>query len=147
MVQMNAKKNAQAYENWISNGIEGFDKFVFEVGKFLFGVSSGTIGVAVSLFTFAEVKVNEISFFGVFDLVLAAGVALRIVIPEFVTIKPLDQLEGKHHGAVQRWKRQLWLWFALWTIGVTITAFSLVYGNQGAEVDPRPMKIEIVSPN
>ena len=146
MVPMNADKNANAYEDWVSNGIKSIDKVKFETGKFLFSVSSGSIGVVITLFSFLKIQIETPGWLGLIAFILSAAIAIQMVIPKIIDIAPQTAIEPRHNNEVESLKRSAWAWFAIWALGLAFVSTSVVGIAGQADKDAPPLKVELIGP-
>ncbi len=118
---------AQAVREWAQDETKAGPAARFELGKFFFGVSTGSAGVLVTL-----LGLDESLAFGVKDLaafallLLSALVALFMVIPSVWPLQGDSDLFALHDRALRRVVRSTWAWFVSWLLGATLAVWAIL---------------------
>lgn len=113
---------ASALRDWIKEDIKKGPSFSHELGKFLFGVSTGTVTLFVALLKFAVTAPTLDLLTGAcFGFLLASGVlALYMAKPYVVKLSGNFDLAAKY-GSLIKWSvSQMWVWYVLWVIGLLL---------------------------
>ena len=111
-VTPNPDKNAQAYHDWFYKSIVDVEKERFEIGKFLFGVTSGSLGILVTVSQFTGKKWGLIEPFALIAFLVSAFPSLYLALPTWNRVLPHSDLQSLHARIIKR------TWFATsgWTI-------------------------------
>lgn len=104
-----------------------------ELGRFLFGVSSTTIGLFVSLLALSNSSSltslrSEVGLLisGLF-LLLSAVCSLRLAVPKTQNVDPTAlELVKLHHSNSVELSRLAFIWFALWFVGLVAGAADII---------------------
>ncbi|MFZ1083552.1 MAG: hypothetical protein WAN35_01155 [Terracidiphilus sp.] len=119
---------ASAIRAWVSDEIKGGPGSRLELGKFFFAVSTGAIGILVSI--------EKLS--GSFDLrpclgtsllllFVSAAVALLLAIPKRWKLDEDKDIFDEYAAQTTWVYRMIWIWFALWLLGSSIGIFATLY--------------------
>jgi len=118
----------EGIKNWVREEIKSGPSREYDLGKFLFSVSTGTMGI---IFLAEKIDSNPawtpsliISFF---MLVIAAGYSLYMVVPKKWEIRESDDLQDIRNGIIKRTVRGAWVWFLLWCLGFVFGLYAVVF--------------------
>lgn len=115
---------AVALREWISDDIKEAPKRIFELGKFLFGVSSGSVGVLVTLSTFSKNAWNWPEWLSLAIFVFSAAIALYIAMPSLHKLSATFDLAKAHARLVTIERHLLIAWGFSW-------GFALIFAGLG----------------
>lgn len=119
---------ADGVRNWIKEEIKSGPNREYDLGKFFFTVSSGTLG-----FLFAAEKISSDSQWSVnllisfLLLVAAITVAMIMAIPKKWFVTEEDDLFEKRDEIVARTIREAWAWFLLWVSGTACGVWAVLH--------------------
>lgn len=118
----------EGVKNWVREEIKSGPSREYDLGKFLFSVSTGTMGI---IFLAEKLDSNPgwsstliISFllFGI-----AAGYSLYMVVPKKWKIGEEDDLQEIRNGIIKRTVRGAWFWFLLWCLGLLFGLYAVLF--------------------
>jgi hypothetical protein len=104
---------------WIQEELKSGPAKEYDLGKFLFTVSSGTMGflfLAERLTNNPHLDSSLIIAF--FSLIFASGLSLFMIVPKGWEIKDDTDLFDKRIEIVRRTEYEAYIWFILWLIGM-----------------------------
>lgn len=111
---------------WLRSEISGGPKQGYELGRFGFTVSAGTIGAITGI-----EKLNDSSKI---DFAMAASllllfvsivVAVAIACPRETRISGSTDLLAEYHKQVRRAIGSVWMWFVLWLLGAVLGGYAV----------------------
>lgn len=108
-------------KSWIKEEIKAGPTREYDLGKFLFSVSSGTIGllfIAEKLESTPSWTTTLIVSFVI--LTIASALSLFMVVPKKWEIKEDDDLQDVRNDIIKRTVIGAWIWFGLWCLGLGI---------------------------
>ena len=117
---------AQALRQWIADDIKEAPKRIFELGKFLFGVSSGSVGVLVTISKFSGNTWTWLEWCSLAAFVTSGAFALYIAVPSIHRLSADFDLARAHGQLVMVAWRLMIAWGVLWTLAVTLAGFGLL---------------------
>jgi hypothetical protein len=113
--------------DWIKDELKSGPAKEYDLGKFFFTVSSGTLGVL-----FVAEKLTDkplwsatllISFFA---LIFATGLSLFMVVPKKWAIDEQTDLFNKRDEVIRRTVIEAYTWFVLWFIGLAFGVWAVL---------------------
>jgi hypothetical protein len=126
---------AAALRTWICEDIKEAPNRIFELGKFLFGVSGGSIGVFVSISTFEKVAWAAIEWTSLGAFVVSCAVALFLCIPGVKKLSAQFDIAAAHNRMVTTAAWCIYGWGFVWTLGVILAGFGLLTGERVLETE------------
>ena len=112
-----------AFHEWSKDEIKkGVDR-CYDLGKFLFSVSVGSVGVQIALFKSGTASGS--SEVGLFLIALAVTgisgiVALYMVIPSIWPLKGPTDLAEEYVQLINRSRAAMLIWLAIWAAGLVL---------------------------
>ena len=113
---------------WINEELKSGSSKEYDLGKFFFTVSSGTIAFLLA----AEKLTDGASWsyqlvFSFIVLLVAMIISLVMVVPKQWSVDEFTDLFDKRSGIIVRTIRETYLWFALWLVGVCLGVWAVFY--------------------
>lgn len=125
-MKMRGEDTETALRDWVKSEIKDGPKQIYELGKFFFSVSVGTIGVIATV-----EKLNNQSAMDCPMITSLALLAISVVVALDMA-RPRKYVIGGETDLLDEYLRQLrsaqirtWIWFALWGLGATIGAYAV----------------------
>lgn len=118
---------SDALRAWIRTDVAEIGKTTYDIGKFLFTVASGSIGILASLqkldpnFTPTRWTLMPYGLFA-FALLLA----LNLVFPRNREVTGDTDLHALHLKEIRFVTRRIWLWFIVWFAAVVLSLCALL---------------------
>lgn len=118
---------SDALRAWIRSDITDIGKNTYDLGKFFFTVTSGSIGILASLqkldsgFTPTAWDLSPYVLF-----TIALILALNLVLPRNRNVGSETDLHGLHGTEVKFVTSRVWIWFSLWLIAVLFSLCTLL---------------------
>lgn len=129
-IRPRGQDTVEAFREWAKDEIKSGVERAYDLGKFLFTVSSATIGLLVGFSKAFSVEPTKASVaFAILVLTGSIGIALWMVIPRIWVLRPQTDLAQEYADIITLSRIQLWLWTALWGIGVVCILWAL-FGDQ-----------------
>lgn len=125
-MKMTASDLATAYVDWVKSEIKEGPKQGYDLGKFFFGVSVGTIGALATI-----EKINEkaaldslllVSFGALFVSIL---VALDLARPRLLRLGGDTDLQDEYARQLDAINLRVWVWLAVWLVGTLVGAYAV----------------------
>lgn len=127
MMRPKGEDIATAVRDWLKDEIKNASSIRHDLGKFYFGVTTGTIGLLISLKKFGGSGKLDWPFgFSLAILFLAVILALLMTIPKFWKIGGKTELYQKYNEHVKRIAVFIGCWFILWLAGAFAGVFSVL---------------------
>jgi hypothetical protein len=118
---------ASSVREWVKDDIKKGPSSRYELGKFFFGVSTGTLGLFAGLLKFAtpvpSLDALTISCFAA--LLFSMLVAIYMATPIVTRISRDIELYSEYNRIVLLVVKFIVLWFGLWVIGFILGAIKL----------------------
>lgn len=121
----NAAKVEEALQEWITGQIKESTTHTFELGKFLFGVSSGTIGVFVTVSEFSKNSWAGQEWAALAFFVLSGAIALLMAMPQIYRLSDIRDLAEAHSRFVTDVKNRSIVWGMCWVIALLFASVGL----------------------
>lgn len=124
-IKIPADDIAKAYRDWVIGSIVNSDKDKSDTGKFLLGVSSGSIGSFVAISTALGNKFGSPEWIALAAFVFSAVSAILMTVPKLEYLGKTQDIQSMHEASV----RQAWtltiVWMFVWIIGILVGAIGL----------------------
>lgn len=120
---------ATALRAWIADEITEAPKRIFELGKFLFGVSSGSVGVFVSVSKFSENTWGGPEWWSLGAFVVSGAIALYVAMPSLHKLHGAFDLAEAQSQLVLVACRLMIAWGIFWTAAVVLAGLGLLNPN------------------
>lgn len=118
---------AAPYKKWLENEVAGVSAVRTDLGKFFFGVSTGTVALVISLEkTGGGIKLDKLL---VFSLILFLGsmiVALLMAKPPLWALESQTDIFDEHDKQVRTVSCFVWCWFFLWLLALVPWIYRLL---------------------
>ncbi len=125
MISQKGEDTAQAIRDWVKEeSKEGPNRF-FELGKLLVGLSSGSVGIHISIKKFLTLQFNYSDWTGLVLFGLAIIVGLILAIPHVLRLNAYVDLLEKYNQIIRRGLIWLAVGVISWAAGVGFVVFSL----------------------
>lgn len=117
---------AKALRQWIADDIKEAPKRIFELGKFLFGVSSGSVGVLVTVSKFSGNTWTWLEWCSLGAFVFSGMISLCISLPRLHMLSAHFDLAEAHGSLVTKASNRMIAWGVSWTSAVILAGFGLL---------------------
>jgi hypothetical protein len=118
---------AQAIKDWVKDEIKASPSRSYELGRFLFGVSVGTVGIISAI---AKIGPNQPFSIGyklcLVCFSLSILVALNMARPRNWKIDSDTNLFDEHKRLIDRGIRHTIVWFIVWFSGFALGLYSVM---------------------
>ncbi len=117
-MEIEGKDIEEGVRGWVREEFKQGPFREYDLGKFFFSVSTGTIGVllvAEKLQTPCWTWQLVCSFIG---LIICAGISLFMVIPKGWKIEETTDLQNMRNDVIRRIVKTSYIWFSLWVVSV-----------------------------
>ena len=122
-VSMKAEEVASALKEWIVLDIKEAPSRIFQVARFLFGVSATSIGLIVSISTFWSEAWTIYEYVSLLLFIAACGAALHLALPSIVNLDANTDLADIHAAMVKRARNHIVFWGLCWVLAVICFVF------------------------
>jgi hypothetical protein len=121
-VKLRGEDTVEAYREWFKAEIREGLKQRYELGKFFFSVSVGTIGVLAAISKLSNARIRILLILSAVFLFSSILLALSLAVPRTQRIHGGADLD-KIYVARNRWiLYHIWGWFLLWLVGAVLGA-------------------------
>jgi len=116
----------EGLRDWVKSDLKESPKLGYDLGKFFFSVSVGTIGTLAALEKLRPSSgMSGILAFSFAVLFLSIVLALLMAIPRKSAIGGDTDLYIEYMKSVDRIVFRSWVWFSLWLIGTGLGAWAI----------------------
>lgn len=127
-MSLRGEEIAAPYKKWLENEVSGIPALRTDLGKFFFGVSTGTLAVFVSLEkTGVKIELDKSLVFSILVFLASMVVALLMVKPPLWLLTSNTDIFDEHDAQVTRITRFVWSWFVLWLVAVVPWLYRLLH--------------------
>lgn len=116
-----------ALVEWVKNGVKDTSARSYDLAKFLFTVSSSSIGLLAALQKLKEPAALPAIFVlgphAIFTISLL--LALRLILPRESNVAGSDDLHELHKAHIKYMVRETKLWFSVWFVGLAASITTL----------------------
>lgn len=116
-----------AYQEWVKDEIKSTTKNIFDFGKFIFGVSVGSIGFITGIEKYTSKSPDIFFIISIFLLVLTSIIAIIIVLPKTIEIKDDSDLKQLFDKSVSKHRQIIWVWLIIWLIALGLGLYGVFF--------------------
>jgi hypothetical protein len=117
---------ADGLREWIKGELKEAPRQAYDLGKFFFSVSAGTIGAITALEKLnAASRMDTPMVTSMALLFVSILLALNLAMPRTSTVGGETDLLLEYEKIVTRAVRRSWLWFASWCLGTLAGAWAV----------------------
>ena len=110
---------AQAIRKWMTEEVVNTPKIRTDLGKFFFGISTGTIGIFISLENFSDnPQIDKLLVTSLGIILVSAILALLMAIPDKWDLTSYTELYKVYNSHVKKVRIKIWTWFVVWVSGL-----------------------------
>jgi hypothetical protein len=111
---------------WIKTDIREISAKGYDLGKFLFSVSVGTLGALTALIKIdSSTQINTPFIVSASILFISIVIAISIVLPKSIPVGDNIDLLDLYRKQLQAIIRVIWAWFFVWLIGAITGGFAV----------------------
>lgn len=125
-MKMRGEDTESGLREWVKSEIKDGPKQTYDLGKFFFSVSTGTIGAIVAI-----EKLNQQSAMDCYMVIGLLLLAVSIVVALDMA-RPRKYMVGGDTDLLDEYSRQIrfaqvrtWMWFAVWAAGTVFGALAV----------------------
>ena len=112
--------------DWVKSEIKEAPKQAYDLGKFFFTVSVGTIGGLATLEKLNQVAAMDTPFWtSTVLLFVSILVALDMARPRELKIGGETELQNAYHVQIRAASFRVWVWFAFWLLGAIVGGYAI----------------------
>jgi len=125
-MKLRAQDVDDGLRGWIRSEIEKASARGYDLGKFFFTVSAGTIAAITGLAKLGSTtQVGAVFIASLGILFVSILIALNMVMPRSFVVGEDTDLEVAYGEQIRSTSRAVWIWFAVWLIGTLLGGFSV----------------------
>lgn len=126
-MSLTGEEMAAPYKKWLENEVSSVPSLRTDLGKFFFGVSTGTVAVFVSLEKAGlKIALDKSLVFSLMIFLVSMFVALLMVRPPVWNLSSNTNIFDEHDAQVTRLTRYVWVWFSLWLVALVPWLYRLL---------------------
>jgi len=111
---------------WVKSEIKEAPKQAYDLGKFFFTVSIGTIGALATLEKLNSTAVIDTPFrISIVLLFVSIIVALDMARPKELKIGGETELQNAYHKQIRAASFRVGVWFAFWLLGAVVGGYAI----------------------
>jgi len=114
-----------AYQEWVKDEIKTTTKKFFDFGKFIFGVSVGSIGFITGIEKYTSTSPDRYYIVSIVLLVLSSILAIIIILPKSLEVKEDTDLTKLFSKTVTKYRVFIWGWFIIWLIAILLGLYGV----------------------
>ncbi len=118
-----------AYQEWVKDEIKSTTNKFFDFGKFIFGVSVGSIGFITGIEKYTSDSPDIYYIISIVLFVLSSILSIIIILPKDIEIKENTDLTELFNKAVIKYRRFIWSWFIIWLIAILLGLYGVFMNN------------------
>lgn len=112
--------------DWVKSEIKEAPKQAYDLGKFFFTVSIGTIGALAAIEKLKPVATLDLPMYGALAVLLASVlIAFTLALPRKSQVGGDTDLLAAYNKIVDQAIRRVVIWFVVWLIGTLIGAYAV----------------------
>lgn len=113
-------------DDWVKAELKEGPRQHYDLGKFLFSVSTGTVGVIAAVEKLGTNPSLDLPMLGsAITLMISAAVALKLAIPRKHEVGDQTDLLGEYNTQIKAIRCHLFCWVPLWAIGVVLGGWAV----------------------
>jgi len=126
-MKISGEEAAEAVRSWAKDEVSKGPTVRYELGRFLFGVSSASGATLIGLERLAQSPALDPWLGAALVLILVSVlIALRLAVPTVTRLDENHDLFDLHVAHVERVRRLSWLWFAFWVVSLVVGGRAVV---------------------
>lgn len=113
--------------DWVKSEITDAPKRAYDLGKFFFTVSIGTIGVIATLEKLTDGAAWDLPMIiAVIVLFLSMLCAIELARPRQITIQGGSDLQALYEKQIRSLLRRIYVWFFIWLAGAAAGGYAVL---------------------
>ena len=125
-IQLRGEDVETALREWVKSEVKDGPKLTYDLGKFFFTVSIGTIGAFATIEKLNSSPAMDSSLLWSFGmLALSVIAALEMARPRVYIFDSGTDLLTEYERQIRLAQRRIWVWFTVWVIGIVIGAWAV----------------------
>jgi hypothetical protein len=125
-MNLEGKDVVDGLRDWLKAEIKGGPSQGYDLGKFFFTVSIGTVGALATLEKLnASPKMDKTMIISLIILFFSVLVALNLARPRKYEFSGETDLMVEYTSQIDRVLKMVWLWFVLWLAGAIVGAYAV----------------------
>lgn len=125
-IQLRGEDVASALRDWTKEEIKSAASRAYDLGKFFFGVSAGSIAIITSGIKVGS-SLGPLHLGSLALLVISMFVAVLMVLPRLSNVQADQDLLLAFTKDVKAVVVQVWIWFGLWLTGFVLLFFTFFH--------------------
>lgn len=113
-------------KDWIKKDIKEGPSKAYDLGKFFFSVSTGTIGILIVIEKLNSIsKIDTPLIISLLFLLISTIIAITMTTPSVVAIGEDVDLYNKYKESVKDIVKRVWIWFFIWIAGIFVGGYAV----------------------
>ena len=125
-IKLKGEDVAEGLRDWVKSELKEGPKQGYDLGKFLFSVSVGTIGALTAIEKLnATPQMDLLMICSLFLLFISIVIALLLALPRKNSIRGETDLFDAYEKQIQKIHIHVWIWFIIWISGTFIGVIAI----------------------
>lgn len=125
-IRLRGEDIVEGLRDWIKSGLKEGPRQGYDLGKFFFSVSVGTIGALVAIEKLNTLpQMDCLMLLALCLLFFSVVIALLLALPRTYRVRGETDLLTEYNEQIKRIIIYVWVWFFLWLIGAIIGGFAI----------------------
>jgi hypothetical protein len=126
MIRLKGEDVAEGLRDWVKAELKEGPKQAYDLGKFFFSVSVGTIGALVGIDKLNQTtRIDNLLFWALGLLFVSILIALLLALPKKYSIGGETDLLKEYQEQINATVKYVWIWFAFWLVGTIVGGFAI----------------------
>lgn len=127
-MNLRGEEIAAPYKKWLENEVANVPAVRTDLGKFFFGVSTGTVALLISLEkTGFGIKLDKVLVVSLLLFLISMVVALFMAKPPLWSLDSKTDIFDEHDRQVTAVTRLILGWFSLWLLALIPWVYKLLF--------------------
>ena len=128
MTAFKARDTISALHDWIKKEILDGPSRLYDLGKHLFSISIGSIGLLITIAAIAQrgdKPIPELAYLAGGFFIFSAFSALWLTLPRVLRLDTRPDIMTVYSKTIRNGVASVWVWALLWMLGLIMSAFAL----------------------
>lgn len=125
-IKLTGQEVADSIKDWMKNDIKESPSKTYDLGKFFFSVSTGTIGVLLVIEKLNSIsKIDTPLIISLLILFLSTIIAISMTTPRVERIEEDVDLYEKYVKSLKDIRKRVLIWFFIWIVGTIAGGYAV----------------------
>ena len=126
MIRLKGEDVAEGLRDWVKAELKEGPKQAYDLGKFFFSVSVGTIGALVAIDKLNQTtSIGRLLLCSLVTLFISILISLFLSLPKKYPIGGETDLLNEYREQIGTTIKYVWLWFSFWLLGTILGGLAI----------------------